>query len=460
MNNQPFTPDTYNETTNFRFFTDQGLADLAARRGLLLPVRLLARYREICRTVLLRDPSITELDFLDRVFRLFRRMPAGIRIAALTGADPQTAHVWGDICRKWRELGKKEPPSLGDLATVCGKALARAGIAAPGEPLCVGSAAGIAALCGGNAPKIALRIGSCAAAQCQAPRAPLRAAGTLYLLSATDEDRFPEEIREFCAAHARAGIVPLALTGGEGILPHLATGTGLDVDISLLPGFDPEAPGEVLFRTGRRAFLFFAPQNAFFTPQERRPGDPLPFGSSNNSRMLTLRAGNRPFCTLPAGFFPSLATAVPLSLTPRKTEQLPGAVSLSQTNDLLLAGAVAGADVPFAVAQCLAALAAGGAELSSVRMGAVLEMPPNNAGANAAEALPLLFGYHRAAAELVLPAVECTALQDERLSHPKLTVFLRAARGNGAPAPLPEDAVEAVRQGDFCRMRQVLSEKM
>lgn len=461
MNQMPFAPNTYNETHNFRFLTNQGLADLAAGMGLVLPVELLARYRELCRSVLLRDPTVAELGFLDRVFCLFRRMPEGVRIAAVVGSDPETAHIWGDICQKGREIGAMEPPTTKDLMALCGKALARAGIPAPGPVLNTGTAAGIAALCGGASPEIALTVGNCAAAQLPRTHAPAYAATMLYLLTAADESRFPEEISAFLAAHRSVGILPLALTGGEGILPHLATGTGLDIDFSLLPGFDPTDPSEVLFTAGKRAFLFFAPQSAVPTLAGEANPRLLLFGSQNGTRMLTLRAGAFPFCTLPADFFPLLATSVPMAFTPREIKTESGEVATARNGRFLLAGILSGSDVPAAVARCLSALAAGGAELSTVQMSAVLETPPNDAEATAtAEALPLLFGYHRAAAELVLPTGTHLAVEDERIKHPRLTLFLRAARKNGAPVPLPASAVEGVSRGDFREMRRFLFGKM
>ena len=94
-------------------------------------------------------------------------------------------------------------------------------------------------------------------------------------------------------------------------------------------------------------------------------------------------------------------------------------------------------------------------------MSAVLEQPAGDACATAtAEALPLIFGYHRAAAELVLPTAGHAAIEDERLPHPRLTVFLLANRKNGGAAPLPVSAAERVRNGDFEEMRRALSGKM
>ncbi len=460
MNETPFAPGTCDKTRNFRFL-DKGLADFAAAEGLLLPPGLLARYREICRTVLLRDPTETELRFLDRVFCLFRQMPAGVRVAAIMGADDETAHIWGDICQKAREIGAKAPPTAEELMSLCGKALVRAGIPAQGESPRIGTAAGIAVACGGVAPRLSLTVGNCAAALLPAQSPSVPAAKMLYLLTAADEDRFAEEISAFLGAHRSMGILPLALTGGEGILPHLATGAGLDVDFSLLPGFDPANPSEVLFTAGKRAFLFFAPQNAVpVLASEANPRLVL-FGSLTGTRMLTLRAGPQPFCTLPADFFPLLATSAPMALTPKVPQAAPGEVHLTENDRFLLAGVCTGSEVPYSVARCLAALAAHGAELSAVRMGAVLELPPNDARAAAtAEALPLLFGYHRTAAELVLPTTEQLAVEDERIAHPRLTVFLCAERKAGAPVPLPEGAVDGVRTGDFGGLRRVLSEKM
>ena len=459
MNETPFTPGICRENRNFRFLSGEALARLGKELGLCLPQELLARYQEVCRTVLLRDPTETELKFLDRVFCLFRQMPEGVRVAAVTGADDETARVWGDICRKGREIGANAPPTGTELLALCGKALARAGITAASPLLTVGSAAGIAAACRGKQPELLLNVGNCAGAILPSETTPAPGACMLYLMTATDETAFPAEIAAFLAANTALNLQPLALTGGEGILPHLATGMGLDVDFSLLPGYDPEHPEEVLFTVGRRAFLFFAPQNA--VPLLAGRENLLLFGSANRSGRLTLRAGNVPLCVLPSSFFPLLATCAPMALPVKPTESAAGEVALAENETALLAGVQCGNNVPYAIAQCLSALAAGGAALSTVRMSAVLEQPAGDACATAtAEALPLIFGYHRAAAELVLPTAGHAAIEDERLPHPRLTVFLLANRKSGGAAPLPGSAAERVRNGDFEEMRRALFGKM
>lgn len=459
MNETPFTPGICRENRNFRFLSGEALTGLGNELGLCLPQELLARYQEVCRTVLLRDPTETELKFLDRVFCLFRQMPEGVLVAAVTGADDETARVWGDICRKGREIGIKTPPTETELLALCGKALARAGITAASPLLTVGSAAGIAAACRGKQPELLLNVGNCAGALLPPQGKAAPGACMLYLMTATDETAFPAEIAAFLAANTALNLQPLALTGGEGILPHLATGTGLDVDFSLLPGYDPEHPEEVLFAAGRRAFLFFAPQSA--VPLLAGRENLLLFGSANRSGRLVLRAGNAPLCVLPSSFFPLLATCAPMALPVKPTESAAGEVALAESDAALLAGVSCGSDVPYAIARCLAALAAGGAALSTVRMSAVLEQPAGDACATAtAEALPLIFGYHRAAAELVLPTAGHAAIEDERLPHPRLTVFLLANRKNGGAAPLPVSAAERVRNGDFEEMRRALSGKM
>lgn len=460
MNGTPFTPGVCGENRNFRFLSGEELARYAKETGLCMPKELLARYQEVCRTVLLRDPAPAELKFLDRVFCLFRQMPDGVRVAAITGVDTETARVWGDICKKGRETGTGAPPSVTELLSLCGRALARAGIFAPSPLLTVGSAAGIAAACHGKEPELSLTVGNCAGALLPAPDPAPYGAAMLYLLRADDEAAFPEEIKEFLAVHRKNGILPVALTGGEGILPHLPVGTGLDVDFSLLPGFDPEHPEEVLFTAGRRSFLFFAPQSAVPVLAGNHE-NLLLFGSANRSGRLTLRAGNMPFCTLPSSFFPMLATSVPMAFRPAPVAGAPGEVTLAGSRTHLLAGIQSGSNVSAAVAECLSALASGGAELSSVRMSAVLELPANDGNATAtAEALPLVFGYHRVAAELVLPTAGHAAIEDERLSHPRLTVFLLADRKNGEAVSLPESAVQGVCEGSYAEMRRALFGKM
>ena len=199
-----------------------------------------------------------------------------------------------------------------------------------------------------------LNVGNCAGAILPSETTPAPGACMLYLMTAREETDFPSEIAAFLAANTALNLQPLALTGGEGILPHLATGTGLDVDFSLLPGYDPEHPEEVLFTVGRRAFLFFAPQNA--VPLLAGRENLLLFGSANRSGRLTLRAGNVPLCVLPSSFFPMLATCAPMALPVKPTESAAGEVALAENETALLAGVQCGNNVPYAIAQCLSAV--------------------------------------------------------------------------------------------------------
>ena len=114
MNETPFTPGICRENRNFRFLSGEALARLGKELGLCLPQELLARYQEVCRTVLLRDPTETELKFLDRVGLLEK---AEEPVKNLSGGQKQRVSLAGVMVDQVKILMFDEPLASLDPAT-------------------------------------------------------------------------------------------------------------------------------------------------------------------------------------------------------------------------------------------------------------------------------------------------------------------------------------------------------
>lgn len=448
------------EIRNFLYLPPRELELLAAEHGLALPIKTLALCQNVYRTSVYRNPTLAELRFFDGFFRLWRRMPGGVRVAGLCGADGEIALVWQDICRKSAELGKTAPPSLPDIAELCGKALARAGIRGTEPGFFVGSDAELAALCNEKKPTVTLDIGSCAAVVTDGAPTPNPRANMLFLLSPTRENA-ANEVAEFLAAHRGMGLSPVAFTGDEGVFVHLcALQPGLDVDYSLLPEYTPETGPEILLEAGKRALLFFAPREAV----QPLLGENLPglllFGSRTAANRLVLRAGTHASLALPFSFFSALRVSVAKTLTPREILSGRSEVRVVAGDGRALAGVSAMGDTLGAVTDAAAALAEAGADLAGAQMSTVLELPGNDKEFTAsAEALPLLFGAHRVAAELLLPSAKHRQIRNDTLEHPRLTAFLLANTGKTPTEEYRAALRSAAGARDFAALRELFFSK-
>lgn len=437
---------------NFNYLPAESLARLAAEHGLALTPQMLLYCQGFFRTTLYRNPTLSELRFFDGVLRQWRRMPGGVRISGLAGADAEGALVWQDICRKSAELEQNTPPSLSQLSELCGRALARAGIYAKTPDLFVGTGAELAAQCNGHAPELVLDLGSTAAALTEEYSTRIPPEAMLFLFSPTTEDA-ASEIAAFLTAHRGMRLCPVAFTADEGILPHLcALNVGLDVDYALLPGYTPEDGPTVLLHAGKNALLFFATRYAAQCLQgESLPGLLL-FGSVINAQRLTLRAGTQSALPLPHYFFSVLRESENKVLHPVKIPCAQGEVQIKAAAGRLLAGVRAGCDTLGAILDATAALAQAGAVLSTMQLGTVLELPDSGERAFE-EALPLLFGVHRAAAELLLPSKRHRQLQRDSLEHPRLSVFLLAKAGEAPPPERLASIRGAAKTRDLAALR-------
>lgn len=452
LSDSPLT--TGAELRNFNYLPAEALAQLAAECGLALPPRTLMLCQDLYRTTLYRNPTPAELRFFDGFLRRWRQMPGGVRVTGLSEADAESALVWQDICQKSAELGKNAPPSLSDLAELCGKALARAGICAKTPGFFVGSGAELAAHCNGQVPKLALDLGPTAAALIDESAAKTPPDTMLFLFSPAPENA-ANEVAAFLAAHRGMGLCPVAFTADEGMLPHLcALGTGLDVDYTLLPGYTPETGPAVLLGAGKNALLFFATRYAVQHLQSENLPGLLLFGSATGTQHLVLRAGTQAVLPLPLSFLSALRVSVAKTIRPKKIPCERGEVQIKTAGGKILAGVRAGCDTLGAILDAVVALAQAGAVLSTAQFSTVLEFPGSNDCAFA-EALPLLFGVHRAAAELVLPSANHRQLQRDALEHPYLSVFLLADAGKN---PLPEKIASirgAAKARDFATLREL-----
>lgn len=455
--NTAYTPPPANaEIRNFVYLPEDELKRLAAEYGFLLPARTLMLCQGLYRTTVFRNPTLAELRFFDGFLRLWRRMPGGVRLAGITDTDAETALVWQDICRKSAELGKTAPPSLPEISELCGKALARAGIRGRESGFFVGSGAELAALCNGRTPKISLDIGFAAAMLTDSAPTPNPCADMLFLFSPTGETA-ADEVAGFLTAHRGMGLSPVAFTGDEGMFVHLfALQPGLDIDYSLLPGYTPETGPEILLEAGKKALLFFAPRDAAQKLQSENLPGLLLFGSRTDTRGISLRAGTRAMLSLPFPFLSALRVSVAKTLTPKAIPAGKTEVRTHAEGGRVLAGVCTGEDTLGAVIDSLVALAEAGGDPGTAQMSTVLELPGNDDDLNAsAEALPLLFGAHRAAAELLLPSANHRQIQNDTTEHPRLSVFLLA---NGGRSPSPEyleNLRAAAAERDFAALRKL-----
>lgn len=457
MNTAYTPPGADAEIRNFVYLPEDELKRLAAEYGFLLPARTLMLCQGLYRTIVLRNPTLAELRFFDGFLRLWRRMPGGVRLSGITGTDAESVLVWQDICRKSAELGKTAPPSLPDISELCGKALARAGICGREAGFFVGTGAELAALCNGKTPKISLDIGS-AAAMLEDHSAPATnsRADMLFLFSPTVETA-ADEVAGFLTAHRGMGLSPVAFTGDEGMFVHLcALQPGLDIDYSLLPGYTPETGPEILLKAGKKALLFFAPRDAAQKLQSENLPGLLLFGSRTYTRGISLRAGTRTTLSLPFPFLSALRVSVAKTLTPKAIPAGKTEVRTYAEDGWVLAGICAGEDTLGAVIDALVALAEAGGDPRTAQMSTVLELPGNDDDFNAsAEALPLLFGVHRAAAELLLPSANHRQIQNDAAEHPRLSVFLLANEGRSPSPEYLENLRAAAAERDFAALRKL-----
>ncbi len=440
MNNEQSrdTAAFYTLTVNhFRLFSPMELQRLCADLQLSLTHATLARVQHVFRTRELRDPTTGELCFLSALARLFYKMPSGSRLCVQEGA-PEQLRIFRDLFTKWDALGESTSPTLPEAMDVLPRYLTRVGIRARNSGLYCGRATELAALCRGMPPSLALELSHTAAALIDTSLPNIPQNGMLLLLSPTKSAPFADEIAAFLQANHDKQLIPLATPEQEGLFPHLLRFGGVILDSAAIPRFDPAKGPASLLRRGRGTFLFLAPQGA--VSALFASGAPLSLiGTLAPTGKLQIHHGAQSLLSLDLSLLRSMqgmhdaalhltATAEQDFLTPRFTENA----------DTLLCGT----EITSGAEQALLALctdaARRGADLTRATLTAALELPLDAGTETLCAALPLLLGYHRAAAELTLPAVHHRQILVSEKT-PCLSVFLTAPKGIAREVDTPCD---------------------
>ena len=442
------TAEFYRMTvTNFRSLDPQTFSAIKGDLGLCLTLDAL---QYICRYYAARegrDPTVGELCFLDALAQTLCSMPDALRIKDVSGEENAT-RSFRDILRKREQLASSNAPTLPELMDTLPRYLARSGFTAANDRVYCATSAELATRCQGTPPTLVLELAHTAAALLPTPKPTYLEKTVLALLAPTGNAPFSTEIAQLLCAPEASYLSALALTGAEGILPHLLKCNGVQLDTAKLQGFDPDKGPAMLTKLGTNALLLcIAPQALpallAYTPAL------TPLGTLTQSNRLQLHHGVQPILSLEMPLLRSLKKPheLTLTITPDVAATLP-TPSLVQNSDTLLIGLELESNAAEGLAALAGAAYQNGADLRHCTLCEVLELPFGNAKALPL-ALSLLLGAHRAAAELLLPMGDRRILCTQS-NTPRLSLFLTAPRREARTVEIPHDfaAARALYYGD------------
>lgn len=437
-------PQDHLTVTNFRTLGTEDLADLAAALSLSLPAAQLQTVRRWFAERLHRDPLIGELRFLDTWGKLCAELYDNAALSTLAFEEEDTARAYRDVCRQWAALGEKQPPLLRDAAAVSGRYLARCGVFAPLPRFSAVPAAEAAA----REATVLAKEGDAVAAVLPAVGAPR--ADTTALVALTLSDDPAADVTAFLERHRTARPVFLAVTGEEGLLPHVLTLPGVALDAMQLYGY---AAGDAATLCGavRHRALFLVSQGAL--AQLFDGETPLALcGSLRYGGELLIREGARAVVTLP---FALLALwRMPRTgkcRVPREVQTPPPRAAIDACGGLRVAHLTAVDRVCAAVTGAAADLLAAGAT-PDLTLSTLLFLP---LGTDPSRVLPLLLGLHRAAAELALPAGSHRIVFTAKTAPLRLSVFLAAAARPAPDERTRAALLDAASAEDFAALRRL-----
>lgn len=432
------TSPEFNRMTvsNFRFLDAATMSALAQDLRLSCTSPSLFFIQHHYRTRENREPTVGELRFLDAWLSLHAKAPGARRILQVQAAPAQLA-AWQDLTKKRSTLLDAEPPTLLDAMDTLPRYLARSGILPQQEALYCGSAEELAVRCRKSAPSLALELPDAAAALIEHPYHPtVPRQAALLLMSPSTNAPFADEIARLLSLPQLSRTVPLALTHGEGILPHLIPLSGIALDTETLPDFDTARGPAALCEAGCHSLLLAAPEQD--VPALLGAGYPLRLiGFIAPTGRIQLRSGTQSTLSLELSLLRSLMHTHTAALTLKEQISDPVLPVFTQNRDTLLGGFTCCGSVERAVLSLTGAAWQRGANIAKATLCAMLTLPLEDP-ASLAPALSLVLDYHRAAAELTLPALHHRILCVKEGS-PKLSVFLTAPMGMTRTEELPAD---------------------
>ena len=400
------------------------LLELRTQMDLALPTQHLQTLQRYFMARERRDPTVGELRFFDALSRSANARSELLPISELIAPETQ-ARAFADVCRMQKALCRTTPPTTADLTATCTKYLARAGIYAQSERLFAGQDAFLAANAGGLPPRLLLTLTHASAAlmQSSTPKMPKKAA-ILRLMPAGNEP-FATEIARFCFHFRKKGIYPLALTGEEGVLPHLLALPGACINLTAFPTYDPSDKLASLCKATEPSFLFAVPQRhlyAFFCNNV-----PLfHVGTVKQNDVFQLLEAAMPQMTVDLELLRRLCIPSPIKLT---VGAAPTSFQTAFTEDAtaLLSGIEGEGFDEEALLTFFKESTSHGADLTRASATAVLMLPREKGTESLAPILPTLLAVHRATAELSLPLVN-TRTEYTDLKAPCLSFFLHAPK--------------------------------
>ena len=425
---------------NFRFFDQATMQLLARDLRLSLSTSALFHLQHAFCTREQRDPTVGELVLCNAFACLWHGMPGATTIFRIEGTGEGMRAI-RDLFRKHASLCDQAPPTLPEAMDILPRYLARSGIYPRERGLYCGAIEEMETLSALHGSLLSLQLPHTAAHVLKEEHEPKRPlpAGALLLLSPTGKRPFAEEIRDLLDAPGFEAVTPLATPMQEGLFPHLLSLGGVVLNADALPDYAADAVPADLVRVGRDTLLLHAPHHLTPALLSTAPNLSL-IGSTVPTGRLQLYRGMQTLLTLPMQILASLrATHTPLLTLPAAGAATPPVCKAVIKNGRALFGIEITGDAETALFAFLRD-AAGRADLSRATLTAVLSLPE---GKGVENALPLLFGYHRAAAELSLPAIHHRQMLS-KADTPVLGVYLTA------PALQKEEMLDAP---DFAALR-------
>lgn len=394
-----------------------------------------------------REPLVGELFFLDRVAALQDSSPAALYAkheAPTTDAPDEALLAWRDAEAKWHELGKKGSLTLSQLSGLSGEYLLRCGVFPAFDNFACGLPFEIAALCGGEAPALALCHEGLSAALLPRTQRSHTWANILMMLSPTGED-FEAEVTAFLKEYAALGIRPVATPDDAGILPALFRLPGVVIDTALLPDFHIEAGIASLADVGAGTLLFLAPRSA--APALFSSGARLSLiGTVKHTGRIEVQHGTSKLLSLPLSLTRAMCVAHPFphSASDGASDKAP-TFSFAEGKDAILGAVTLTGGEALSLLSFFTRAKELGARLERSTAAMALELPLGNDPRALGNANRLLLTAHRALLELTLPAVKNRIILKKDLDTPRLTLFLAAKKEAPCTLSTPTDWGEARR---------------
>ncbi len=373
-----------------------------------------------------RDPTMGELTFLDKLAQ-HAQAQVQDRPCEEISAEEAPLRAFADICRMREAQGKQTPPSLSDMLDCCAQYLARAGLHPHTDKLYAGNDAHLAAHAGGYPPRLVLSLPHSAAAVMQSAPAPLPRQAVLLRLLPTGNEPFANEIARFLQQHRRRKLHPLAVTGQEGILPHLLDLPGLVLNTATLHAYDPAKGPASIFACTEPSFLFLAPKKHLYALFESRV--PLfHLGELKKDGICLLHHASLPQLSVELRLLRTLFRAQPIKAALSAPARTDAVATFVQNGGEGLYGIESASLDESDLLAFFKEATARGADLKRATASLVLTLPHEAPDTCVQAALPAVLATHRTLAELTLPVIH-PKTQFADVHSPHLSLFLHAPLG-------------------------------